>query len=86
MSKLCFSFPADAAPAAGIRGATQSGAYAFSGDQAGVPLSMPLICFSYPAMCFSYPAGAPRGAGNREAGPPAPPGLRQMPFGNCFRY
>jgi hypothetical protein len=79
MSKLCFSFPAGAAPAAGIRGATQSGAYAFSGDQDGVPLSMP-------SMCFSYPAGAPRGAGNRAAGPPAPPGLRQMPFGNCVRY
>lgn len=79
MSKLCFSFPADAAPAAEIRGAAQSGAYACPGDQAGVPLSMPF-------MCFSYPAGAPRGAGNREAGPPAPPGLRQMPFGNCFRY
>jgi hypothetical protein len=79
MSKLCFSFPADAASAIEIRGATQSGAYACFSDQADVPLSMP-------SMCFSYSVDASRGAGNREAGPPVPPGLRRMPFGSCFRY
>jgi len=46
---------------------------------------MPYPCYSYPNMCFSYPGDEPWDTPGSEAVPPLP-GLRQMPFGTCFRY
>lgn len=39
-----------------------------------------------PHSCFSYPAETSPDAGNRDAGTPVLPGLRQMPAGTSFRY
>jgi hypothetical protein len=78
MSKLCFSFPADASLSADGRGGARE------------PLpglrATPMTCYSYPIMCFSYPDELPRDGGNPAADQPPPPGLRRMPFGSCFRY
>jgi hypothetical protein len=74
MPNMCFSYPA------GINGRE--------------PRRMPAICFTYtaeaprsmPFSCFSYSADVPLGIGNRGAAQQAPPGLRRMPAGACFRY
>jgi len=52
------------------------------------------MCFTYtaeaprstPFACFSYSAEVPLVTGNRGAAQQAPPGLRRMPGGTCFRY
>ena len=80
MPWTCYSYP----PGAGNGSAAQR---ALPGVR-----RMPLTCFSYSddlpvsasaatgspvvGWCFSYPSAVP----------PAPPALRRMPGGSCFRY
>ena len=39
-----------------------------------------------PSACFSYTADVPQRPARHDAPQPAPPGLRSMVFGTCFRY
>ena len=79
MPKMCFSYQPDLPPEIGTHAAAPP-----------APRRMPEAgpCFSYsvdapqPAQrgwlgCFSYSVDAPQSA---------PPGLRRMPYGTCFRY
>jgi hypothetical protein len=74
MPNMCFSYPA--------------------GINSREPRRMPAICFTYiaeaprsmPFACFSYSADVPLATGNRGEPQQAPPGLRRMPGGTCFRY
>ena len=74
MPSMCFSYPA--------------------GINSREPRRMPAMCFTYtaeaprsmPFSCFSYSADVPLVTGNRGAAQQAPPGLRRMPGGTCFRY
>ncbi len=94
-SSSCFSCPGNVPPGAGTRDAAQR---ALPGVRR-MPLT---CCFSYspdvPAgvsgaagrmavtWCFSYLPAVPSGPADRGDVPPGLPGLRQMPFGSCFRY
>ncbi len=75
MPFTCYSYPGDATPDGTSRDAPQ----AARRD----PRELPYSCYGYPATCLSYPGDAPWGTPSREAAPPA---LRRMPFGTCFRY
>ena len=73
MPSMCFSYPA--------------------GINSHEPRRMPAICFTYteaprsmPFSCFSYSADMPLVIRNPGAAQQAPPGLRRMPGGTCFRY
>jgi hypothetical protein len=74
MPFACFSYPGDAAREAGDRAAGTQ-------DRSGLRW-MPQTCYRYPLMCFGYP---PAG-GSSDAATPARPGPVRMPVNLCFRY
>ena len=74
---ICFSYPPSALPGAGNSRSTPPLLPAMR--------SMPLTCYGYPYSRFSYPGDESWDTPRHEAVPPLP-GLRQMPYGTCFRY
>jgi hypothetical protein len=72
----CFSYSADVPTPSRTRKMTGSARFSY-------PVDMNRMVNT---ACFSYPADVPSGPRKHDVAEPLLPGLRNMPFGSCFRY